>query len=184
MKNKICWMYFGKKRDRIRVVHMNKPINLGLAGMVTSKLFSNNIPIVVDETKMSELDAYLACFAVGREGVAPCIYMDRELFYEMKRGSSMARMILFHELGHYVNGDINPGYNEKIYEKEREELAQSGKVANAELLADAFAAKYLGKKIAVLGLIALKEKGIEEYGEDQLAIKELERRIEILSENK
>ena len=58
-------MHFGKKKNRISLIHMNKPLKGGLAGMVSSPLFNENIAIIVDETP-EELRYYdFACLACG-----------------------------------------------------------------------------------------------------------------------
>jgi hypothetical protein len=46
MKMKYGRMSFGKKATRITIVHLNKPQSCGLAGMVTSPIFAENIALV------------------------------------------------------------------------------------------------------------------------------------------
>ena len=184
MKNKICWMSFGKKKDRITIVHMNKPIRHGLVGMVVSKLFDVKIPLIIDEKALDDSGAVIASLAVDKDRTLPRIYMEREVFYGFKRGEPMARMTVFHELGHLVHGDLSSEFISKDYDEERKSIAETGDVLKVELDADAFAAEYLGTETVVAGLVALKKKIIDEYGYDEIPLKEIEQRIKRLEMKK
>ena len=56
MRLKYNRMSFGRKEKRITFVHLNKPWKLGLAGVVTSPLFQENIAVVIDDTPFEESD--------------------------------------------------------------------------------------------------------------------------------
>lgn len=183
MRLKYNRMSFGKKEKRITFVHFNKPWKLGLAGMVTSPMFQENIAVVIDDTPFEESDYDYACLACDKQGKAPRLMMNSRVFYDIKRGTQEARTILLHELGHYKNNDIPNGSGTD--EGERESLAGAGKVSPAELQADAFAAEYLGTEIVANGLAALKERVLHDYADYEqdycdATVKELEARIAAL----
>ena len=120
-------MHFGKKKNRISLIHMNKPLESGLAGMVSSPLFEENVAIIVDATPEELKDYDFACLACGENGAAPRVMMTREIYYDIKRGNPYARMILFHELGHYYNKDLS--VHNANRDTEREKLASEGNVS-------------------------------------------------------
>lgn len=173
-------MTFGKKRNRITFVHLNKPWKLGLAGMVTTPLFEEKIAVVIDDTPIEESDYDYACISCDKNGRAPRIMMHSRVFYDIKRGYPEARTILLHELGHYRNRDI-PNESGTIRD-DREALAASGQVSQAELRADAFAVQYLGAETVAAGLSALKERILSDYSDREAecysaTIKEIDLRI-------
>ena len=135
-------MHFGKKKNRISLIHMNKPLKGGLAGMVSSSIFNENIAVIVDETAEELRDYDFACLACGENGLAPRVMMTKEIYY--------ARMILFHELGHYYNKDLSVHNPER--DAERVKLTSEGTVSNEETNADAFASEYLGVATVIEGL--------------------------------
>lgn len=143
-------MHFGKKKNKISLIHMNKPLKGGLAGMVSSSIFNENIAIIVDETPEELRDYDFACLACGENGAAPRVMMTREIYYDIKRGKPYARMILFHELGHYYNKDLSVHNLER--DAEREKQASEGTVSTEETNADAFASEYLGVATVIDGL--------------------------------
>ena len=113
--------------------------------------------------------------------------LNSRVFYDIKRGTAEARMILLHELGHYYNKDISGG--KCTDRKEREYLATNGYVSQAELCADAFAVEYLGADMVISGLTSLIARILhdyEDYEEESLAIPiaELKARIAILQDNR
>ena len=186
MRLKYNRMSFGRKEKRITFVHLNKPWKLGLAGMVTSPMFQENIAVVIDDTPFEESDYDYACLACDKHGRSPRIMMNSFVFYDIKRGSLEARTILFHELGHYHNKDISEG--KCSGHDTREALATSGSVSPAELCADAFASDYLGKDKVIMGLAALKERILNDYANYEevcyaATIQELDSRIAALTTN-
>ena len=72
-------MNFGKKKNKISLIHMKKPFKSGLGGMVTSPLFSENVAILVDETRNNELCYNFACLAAAENGALPRILMSKEM---------------------------------------------------------------------------------------------------------
>ena len=96
-------MRFGKKGCKITVVHLRKPVTKGLAGMIMSSFFPQNISLVVDSRPVSDLDYTFMCLSrnAGNESVS--IWMEEDAFYGIKRGNAEARTALFHELGHYYH---------------------------------------------------------------------------------
>ena len=179
-------MHFGKKKNKISLIHMNKPLKGGLAGMVSSSIFNENIAIIVDETPEELRDYDFACLACGENGAAPRVMMTREIYYDIKRGKPYARMILFHELGHYYNKDLSVHNPER--DAERVKLTSEGTVSNEETNADAFAVNYLGTKNVILGLETLQqiiESKYKDYDSDNVitTINELKMRVQHLLES-
>ena len=167
-------MSFGKKQKRISLIHMNKPMQNGVAGFIASRMFSNKIPIIVDTTE-EESDYDFACLACGKDGLVPRIVMSREVYYDIKRGKLYARVILLHELGHYF-------YNHHLIQKEnrdeeRTKLASNDEVSEEEIKADLFAVEYLGVE-SVVGVLYgicdhLKKKYVEQDDDLSIVLKEI-----------
>ncbi len=178
-------MSFGKKHERITLIHMKKPIALGLVGMIQSPLFSENIALVIDSTPADERDYDFACLAYAAGVRYPRILMERELFYDVIRGAAEARTILFHEIGHYVNQDCaNPDFSNESYRARRICTTEECLVTSFEAAADDFAVKYLGIEIVLKGLThllsrvkAMYENENFDADETRLVINELDMRI-------
>lgn len=179
-------MHFGKKKNRISLIHMNKPLKGGLAGMVSSSIFNENIAIIVDETPEELRDYDFACLACGENGLVPRVMMTKEIYYDIKRGKPYARMILFHELGHYYNKDLSVHNPER--DAERVKLTSEGTVSNEEIKADTFAVSYLETKNVIIGLETLQqiiESKYKDYDSDSVdtTISELKMRVQHLLES-
>ena len=181
-------MSFGKKGKRITITHLRKPIQYGLAGMASSKLFRQNIPLVIDDHADDRIDYDFACLAYSVEVDAVRILMDENIFYGIKRGEAMSRTILFHELGHYYHRHMRSSREEaEAYDAKRMQMVSEGKIIRNELDADAFAAEYLGNALVVQGLTDLKkalirhiESGFYDEESGQASVRELELRIAVL----
>lgn len=179
-------MRFCRGKERITLIHMNKPLSNGLAGMITSPLFKENVAVIVDDTPEDEREYDFACLACGENGTVPRVMMTREVYYDIKRNEPYARTALFHELGHYCNGDLSSPKKDR--NKERTNLVASGTVSEEELNADFFAASYFGKEFVVSGLEKImkltEEMYKNQYDADDLAIvlRELSIRISTILE--
>lgn len=180
-------MRFGKKERRIDVLHLRKPVEKGLAGMVMSNLFPHNVALVVDPRTLEEYEYSYMCLSRNGETGLASVWMKEDAFYGIKRGNRLARTALFHELGHYYHRHQKASQEEKdAYDAERKAAVERGQVIKEELDADQFAADYLGKDYVIAGLAELKmeiEKGFDQglyEKEDVAAIKELEYRIKKL----
>ena len=163
-------MSFGKKQKRISLIHMNKPMKNGFAGFITSRMFFDKIPIIVDNATEEECDYDFACLACGKNGLVPRIVMSREVYYDIKRGKLYARVILLHELGHYFcNHHLIQKENR---DEERTKLASNDEVSEEEIKADLFAVEYLGVESVVGGLDGICDHLKKKYGEqdDDLSI--------------
>ena len=185
MKTRIAHMNFKNGCDRIQIVHYNKPIQYGLGGMATSKLFRENVALVIRPDLLSK-QVLFASLAQCADGSAPRVEMKPSIFYGIKQGSKMARFIMLHELGHYINNDLLME-NMAKYDEERGNLASDGCVADAELCADAFAASYLGRDASVAALLELKQHLSRFYDENaeyaenaDLVLSEIDLRIAAL----
>ena len=182
-KNKHSTIAFGKGDHRLVLLHMNKPLRSGMIGMVKSKLFPFPVAVIIGETPVDDRDYSFACLACAENGVAPRILMDRELFYDIIRGSVEARVILLHELGHYHHQHLSQPAKDR--DATRMDCASAGFVDPNELEADLFVAAYLGREKTIMGLQCLMERIRKEYADYdadslQLPVGELKLRIEAL----
>ena len=149
---------------------MNKPMQNGIVGLVTSRIFSDKIPIIIDNIPDEECDLDFACLACGKNGSVPRIIISREVFYDIKRGKPYARFILLHEIGHYFHK--HHLIQNKYRDEERAELASCDEASEEEIKADLFAAEYLGIEKVVEGLNCICDHLNQEYSgqDDDLAI--------------
>ena len=169
---------FGEDKEKIELTLLDSLIELKLGGMISSPMFNENVAIVVEDNPET-IDYDFACLGYTKEKTAPRVMMKSTFFEDVKRGTPESRMILFHEIGHYSNGDIltNDGND-----AEREALVADNKVSEKELKADAFAVAYLGKDVVITGLEDLKKRILKEfadYDEEsiRITIKEIDIRI-------
>ena len=188
MKFNYQTMVFEKRDKRITILHLRKPIQYGLAGMASSKLFTQTIPLVIDDHTNDSFAYDFACLAYSVDIDAVRILMDENIFYGFKRGEAMARTVLFHELGHYHHRHMKSSKEEaEAYDAKREQMVSEGKVIQNELDADAFAADYLGNAMVADGLTDLRtalmrniDSGCCDEETGNASIRELELRITIL----
>ena len=181
------FMTFGEKKNRVIIYHLKQPIEGGFAGMATSKRFSATPALVVDDSLLAEGIPGRLSATPGKPLVK--VELTREMFYGIKQNRKIARVTLFHELGHYFHNHYQDGkLDTEEYLWDRYEAAKAGGVLQMEQEADLFAAEYLGTDYACDGLRELieytqrqAETGIvTDTEETELAIAELERRIELL----
>ena len=181
-------MAFGKKDERIVVLHFRKPMRNGFAGMVSSRQYSHNIALVVDKTSNEVINYDFACLATTPGNTSVRVMLDEDIFYGIKRNDKMARTVLFHELGHYANNHLKNGMADmNAYDHKRYEIAQQGNVIEQEQEADLYAVRYLGLDYVYDGLFALRERllpllsdGVHEEDEVKTAVSELDSRLLIL----
>ena len=172
--NRVFTMHFGKKPTSIVIGYFKKPRKhrKGLIGIVGSPLFSEKVPLMIDPRDPKDRDYDYACVSVSPGGEHPRIMMDREIFYGFLRGDAMARFTLFHEIGHYANGDLrNPDFTSSSYDNMRQEAIENGTVLEMELKADLFAEKLIGKDKSVEALTDLASACTDE--DDFLTLQEL-----------
>ena len=168
----------GTDENRISIILLEKTMEEGLCGMVSSPLFNENIGIVLADNTDDEYSfASLAC---GVDGAAPHIVMRLDLFEELRENKTVALTVLIHEIGHYFNSDHKSCENDDY--ARRLELASQNKICHKETAADEFAVKYLGKDNVISGLEILKERitgMMDAYDEEivLLSIKEIDSRI-------
>ena len=177
--NRVFTMRFGKKPTSIVIGYFKKPRKhrKGLIGIVGSPLFSEKVPLMIDPGDPEDRDYDYACVSVSPGGEHPRITMDREIFYGFLRGDAMARFTLFHEIGHYANGDLrNPDFTSSSYDNMRREAIESGTVLEMELRADLFAEMLLGKAKSLEALAALASRCTGE--DDALSAQELSMRMD------
>ncbi len=177
---KYQYIPFGKGKNRILFVHFKRAGQNQLSGMITGKrLQGANIALTVCEEENIE-DYEFACLSLLSDHRISSIQMEREIFYGVKQGNPMARTILFHELGHYIHGDLlGDGFDQDDYQRRREETVKNGSVIEEELRADDFAVQYFGCNYVANALSMLKDKIQKRSDEDsELAVKELALRID------
>ena len=170
---------FNFAEDKIELTLLDEPMELGLVGMVSSELFAENIAIVVEDNPQT-VDYDFACLGYTKTGAAPRVMMKSNFFEELKSGTPESRMILFHEIGHYANGDMLK--NNENEDGKRKSLVSQNMVSEKEIKADAFAVRYLGAECVVQGLTALKHRILIEYADYdeegvQITLKEIDIRI-------
>lgn len=151
--NKLNRMYFGHKKERIQIAHLNRPMMLGYVGFVESPLLEKPALLVLSNCEDDDLAA-LRIFGTGTS----VIMMQKEIFYGFKSGNLAARTILFHEIGHLIRG----GHEEYIgkreqYDEDRLNSLKEGKILGLEEVADDFAVEYLGAEYVIQGFRELIE---------------------------
>jgi len=172
-------IFFGDGKEKIELTLLDNLMELNLGGMISSPMFKENIAIVVEDNHET-IDYDFACLGYTKEKTAPRVMMKSEFFDDLKRGTLESRTIIFHEIGHYVNGDILT--NEGNTDAERESLVADNKVSEKEIKADAFAVSYLGKDVVLTGLEDLKKRILRDYADYdeesiRITIKEIDIRI-------
>ena len=172
-------IFFGDGIEKIELTLLDNLMELNLGGMISSSMFNENIAIVVEDNPET-IDYDFACLGYTKEKTAPRVMMKSEFFEDLKSGTSESRAILFHEIGHYANGDIL--LNDGNTDAEREALVADNKVCEKELKADAFAVSYLGKDVFLTGLEDLKKRILRDYADYdeesiRITIKEIDIRI-------
>ena len=158
--------------------------------MAASKRFSATPALVVDDSLLAEGIPGRLSATPGKPLVK--VELTREMFYGIKQNRKIARVTLFHELGHYFHNHYQDGkLDTEEYLWDRYEAAKAGGVLQLEQEADQFAAEYLGTEYTCEGLRELVaytkeqyEKGIvTDEEETELSVAELERRIDLLKKN-
>lgn len=178
---------FGSGDSTIKLTLYPQPGESNVVGTLISKRFPHEVYLMqwADDRLSAGGEFCYACTAAV-DGI--CAVMMREsLIASLRLGDGLAEMVLLHELGHYVHGDVDRA-KAHLADDERVRSIQQGKVQQEELDADAFAAEYLGKNAVASALTELKQlrtqkyKGKEEWEQDSvnIGIQELELRISSL----
>lgn len=177
---------FNDEDHKIEIVILESPLEKGLVGMVTSKLFHDNIALVVDYSPNEYLDYDYACLSHYRPSDRYAVHMEEFIYTGLMAQDSMAMTILFHELGHYYHNDIDSPDYLTVYDEQRKTSVLDGNANERELLADRFAVDYLGTEIVIKGLQDLKKATLERFDNEcdpesfKLNQKELQYRIDAL----
>lgn len=176
---------FGTDENEITITLLSEVIEQGLAGMISSPMFNENIAIVICENPEDE-DYSFACLGCGKDGVAPRVVITEELLNELRNEIPVAKVVLMHEIGHYYNSDV--GNNEDNSDERRRKLVVNNEVCPKEIKADAFAVVYLGKETVINGLHELQRRilaDFADYDEEsvQITIKEIDIRISRIEED-
>lgn len=185
MSRRWRFMAFSNGADTIRFTYLKKPKTgmLGYAGIMESSLF-DEIIVVVDNRPEEDKQYDLACaLQTGKNGYSGVI-LDRDIFTGFLQGSDMARMTVFHEIGHIYHKDVL----RHIGNEERKKIVEQGEVSIPELEADRFAADFLGTDTVINGLGDLREEAMALYGENHteetdLVLQELKLRQVLLTES-
>lgn len=179
-----CKRRFGSGDDAIELTLHRQPGEFDVVGTLASRHFGHEVYLMQwPDDRLSTEGAFTHACTAAVDGI--CGVMMREsLIASLRLGGGLAEMVLLHELGHYVHGDVDRA-KEPPGDAERVRLIQQGKVLQEELDADAFAAEYLGKDAVASALAELKQlitqkyKGRDEWDQDgvNMGIQELEMRI-------
>lgn len=97
-----------------------------------------------------KIGGVIAALAIGRDMKTGLIIKDQ--FFD-KVPEFVQRFILYHEIGHFKNGDVNIDNKKNL--KIKNALRSFGISNDMEFNADAFAAKHLGKQTCVNALVWL-----------------------------
>ncbi len=166
----------------ITVVVFDKLFKSNIIGIVISDLFEYMVPLILVEKDENAVDfAYLGCAKGGRY---PRISFENEYCADLRALTNEVVTVIFHELGHFYNGDLTNGsFNFEAYHAERVGVANTNIVHSMELKADDFAASFLGNTVVADGLTAVKirtEESYTGYENVEIAVSELEERIKRL----
>ena len=140
---------FGEGDQEITVSLLPAPEELGLAGVAEGKVLPGMVPVRVDDTPEEERIYSIGALLRPRN-CSGVISLIPDMFDRLKKQDALALLVVFHELGHCVHR------RDKTDEESRKELVRKGEVDPAELEADAFAARYLGKDKVLAGLQMLR----------------------------
>lgn len=144
MSREFSSMRFGKGANSLEICLERKVRKSGFAGFVTSTRFRESITIIVNDALLDEHNVRCGYITVRKDGTNPIIILENRTFNEIKRGVPTARLLLFHEIGHYCCGHLDcPPELETEFERRNDYAEQNG-VSPEELEADNFAVEYLG----------------------------------------
>lgn len=189
MSREFSFMRFGKGDRMIEVCLERKVQKNGFAGFVFSKRFHEDILIVVNDILLNERNIRGGYITVQENGTNPIIILNNWTFNEIKRGVPSARLLLFHEIGHYCCGHLNHLPTLESEHKRRREYAAQNSVSPEELEADSFAADYLGGEYVVWALQDSMESRLAinlmdgVYSDSALALQEYQLRIDAINEH-
>ena len=170
-----------KKEDKwISINLQSTPRELGICGSISSSLFPYNVSIVATDSA-DKLNFNYAC--IGKEPKSEMVFLllETPIYEKLKIRNSMALFLVLHEIGHFMNGDLDKAPEEKAgcYEA-RTSILERGMVSRYEIEADSFAAHFIGRKPATNGLRELREMIPTQRKDTQMMLTELDRRIKIL----
>lgn len=172
--------FYGTGDSRMELTLLELPVERGFAGMIRSPSLEKNVAIVVDSDECEEYD--FACLGFDEKGVTPRIFLQPDLFADLKSGTDEALTILFHELGHYYNRDFEDmDYIRNNYMTDRMSRAESGEILPMEVAADAFAVRHIGRDRAKNGLMHLGNR-LEKMEDRELALSEIKDRIAVIGD--
>ncbi len=169
---------YNNEESYVTVVIFDKLYESDIIGFVMTDLLSSMLPLVLTEPNDDSIDFASLCCA--KNGSCPRISFDFNYMPELQALTNEVLTIIFHELGHLINGDLtDETFDFDNYHTERLKKATNNAVLSLEASADEFAVNYLGSDKVIAGLMSIIEKtesydGYENVGE---AISELKQRI-------
>ena len=169
-----------REGKRISIILQNAPAELGICGSIVSSLFPSEIFIVATDSA-EKLNFNFAC--IGKAPTSEMVFMllETPIYEKLKSRNSMALFVVLHEIGHFMNGDLDktPEDKAECYEA-RTSILERGMVMQCEIEADAFATYFMGREAALHGLNELREMIPQYHNDTQMVITELDGRIEFL----
>lgn len=144
MAHRIC---YGVSEDCITLELLDAPKSGGFVGTIQSLRLPAQVMIELSDRE-SQLDLQMACVAAAPMQSLVLMLVDPRVYEGLKKRELTAEFIVLHELGHYVNGDLDAFLEAHADPRDnRLYLLETDHVCRRELQADAFALRYLGKQV-------------------------------------
>ena len=159
-------------------------------GYCFKDIYNNPVMTILVSDRILDFNGKYYCMVIYEKGQLPLFVCSWEIAKGLQENNPTAQFVLMHELGHCVMKGGNSSRKSKKKEKHSLEGLKTGKVDKKELLADAFAAEYVGFEDSIKALeetrddIFIKLRNVVPFGDDYpiLVYNEFNNRIEVLKE--
>ena len=115
-----------------------------IIGYCFKDVYNNPVMTIVVSDRILAHNGNYYCMVIYEKGQLPLFVCSWEIAKGLQESNPSAQFALMHELGHCVMRGSNSFRKSKKKDKHSIENLKVGKVENKELLADAFAAEYVG----------------------------------------
>ena len=161
-----------------------------IIGYCFKDVYNNPVMTILVSDRILDFNGKYYCMVIYEKGKLPLFVCSWEIAKGLQENNPTAQFVLMHELGHCVMKGGNSSRKSKKKEKHSLEGLKAGKVQNKELLADAFAAEYVGFEDSIKALeetrddIFMKLRSVVPFGDNYptLVYNEFSNRIEALKE--